>query len=80
MSQTSNRPRSCPFPMCWLRAGSDPARSVRRLQCAKCPLAHFEPALSCPSYPRGIAGASTRRSQPPCVRSHAEVGARIKSP
>ena len=80
MSQTSSRPRSFPFPMRWLRAGSDPARSAHGLQCAACPLAHSEPALTCPSCARGIAGASIRRSHPPCVTFTAEVGARIKSP
>ena len=80
MSQTSNRPRSCSFPMRWLRAGSDPARSAHGLQCAECPLAHFEPALRFPSYARGVACASARSSHPPCVTFTAEVGARIKSP
>ena len=80
MSQTSNRPRSCPFPMRWLRAGSDPARSARGLQCAECPFAHSEPALGCPSYARGVACAPIRRSHPPCVTFTTEIGARIKSP
>jgi hypothetical protein len=80
MSQTSNRHRSCPVPMRWLRAGSDPARSAYHLRRAKCPFAHSEHALRCPSYARGVACASIRRSHPPCLIFTAEVGARIKSP
>jgi len=80
MSQTSNRPRSCPFPMRWLRAGSDPAPSDHGLQCAECPLAHSEPALRCPSYAQGVACASIRRPYPPCLTLTTNVGARIKSP
>ena len=80
MSQTSNRPRSCPFPMRWLRAGSDPARSAHALQCTECPLAHSEPVLRCPSCARGIVCTSVRRSHPPCARFTTKVGGRIKSP
>ena len=80
MSQISSRPRSFSFSMRWHRAGSDPARSARGLQCAACPLAHSEPVLRCPSCARGIACASIRTSHPPCVTFNAKVGARIKSP
>jgi hypothetical protein len=80
MSQTSSRPRSFSVSMRWLSAGSDPARFALGLQCAKCPLAHSEPALRSPSHARGVACASTRRSHPPCVTFTTEVGASIKSP
>lgn len=80
MSQTSSWPRSLPLSMCWLRAGSDPARSAHGLQCAECPLAHSELTLRCPSYARDVACASIRRSHPPCVTFTTKVGARIKSP
>jgi len=80
MSQTSNRPRSFPFPMRWLHAGSDPARSAHGLQCAECPLTHSEFALRCPSHARDVACASIRTSHPPCVTFTIQVGARIKSP
>jgi integrase-like protein len=78
MSQTSNRPRSCLFPIGWLRAGSDPARSDHGLQCTECPLVHSEPALRCPSPARAGARASTRGPHPPCVTFTAALGARIK--
>ena len=80
MSQTSSRPRSSPFPMRWLRARSDPARSAHGLQCAECPSMHSEPALRCPLYARGVDGASIRRPHPACATFTTEVGARIKSP
>jgi len=80
MSQTSNRPRSCPFPMRWLRAGSDPAGSAHGLQCGERPLIRSKPASKCPLYAHDFAYLHFRGPHPASVTSSPKLGAGIKPP